>query len=163
MTDRYVYNFDELRLSELMPGFMHLRPLLDRLRDGCVVANGCFDLLHPGHLMLLRGLDCIARSMECLPVVAINSDESVGRLKGPGRPVVPQLARATLLASLEWPLGVLIFDEDTPQVLMDTLRPRAVVKGSEYSEDSVIRWSGSEVLTVDMLSGWSTTGILGKR
>ena len=151
MDDRLVIHFDDL----LGDG-----AALSLLQENCVVANGCFDVLHLGHLSLLRELDRQARTCAMPAVVALNSDRSVRSLKGPSRPVVPQESRARLLSELRWPFVVVIFDDDTPQRLMDTLRPRVVVKGAEYSADSVIRWVNSMVVTVDMNPGWSTTGIL---
>ncbi len=127
----------------------------------CIVANGCFDILHPGHMSLLASLDTIAYQKGLRPVIAINSDTSVARLKGSNRPIVPQESRATLLSNLKWPFTVVIFDEDTPQRLMDLLRPAFVIKGDEYTASSVIRWKDSEVLTVGMVPRWSTTKIVG--
>lgn len=134
---------------------------LERLRGRTIVANGCFDGLHPGHLSLLASLDTIAYQMKLRPIVALNSDVSVCLNKGPGRPVWPQEVRSTLINNLKWPLTVVIFDEKTPQRLMDTLQPAAVLKGSEYDKESVIRWRESQVVTVDMVGSWSTTRILG--
>jgi len=127
----------------------------------CMVANGCFDGCHPGHLVLIASLDTLAYSRKLRPIIALNSDDSVKRLKGSGRPIMPQLARASLLNNLKWPMTVVIFDENTPQRLMDILRPSAVLKGSEYAPESVVRWKDSEVVTVPMLPNWSTTKILG--
>jgi D-beta-D-heptose 7-phosphate kinase/D-beta-D-heptose 1-phosphate adenosyltransferase len=159
--ERATYHLTDLRLSSELPGFMHWARHLEALAGRCVVANGCFDILHPGHLELLKGLSTVSFQMGLRPVVGLNSDSSVRALKGTGRPVVPQEARAALLNSLQWPLTVVIFDEETPQLLMDTLRPAVVVKGSEYTPDSVVRWSGSQVVTVDMVPKWSTSRIVG--
>jgi rfaE bifunctional protein nucleotidyltransferase chain/domain len=126
-----------------------------------IIANGCFDGLHPGHLSLLGWLDTYAYRLRLRPIVAINSDRSVRCLKGPGRPVWPHNVRATLINNLKWPLTVVVFDEDTPQRLMDLLKPAVVLKGSEYQKESVVRWKDSEVITVPMLDDWSTSGILG--
>ncbi len=158
---RQTYHLTDLRLSTELPGFMHWRSYLERLEGKCVVANGCFDIIHPGHLTVLSALARIAQQMGLRPVVALNSDLSVRALKGPSRPIVPQDARSALINSLEWPLTVVLFDEETPQLLMDVLRPAVVVKGAEYPTDSVIRWSGSQVVTVDMVPKWSTSRIVG--
>lgn len=125
------------------------------------VANGCFDILHPGHLSLLANLDTIAYQRKLRPIVAINSDASIRRIKGDRRPIVPQESRSALINSLKWPLTVIIFEEDTPERLMDILRPAVVVKGAEYPTESVVRWKDSEVVTVEMVSRWSTTAIVG--
>ena len=129
----------------------------------CAIANGCFDILHPGHLAIFEMLDEVSYHRGLKPIVAINSDESIKRIKGEGRPIVPQFARATLITNLRWDLCVVIFDEDTPQRLMDFLKPRVVVKGSEYDKESVIRWKGSEVISPSMVPNWSTSAIIGDR
>jgi len=153
-------------MNEVSRRVIHLDALeestLLRLLEGrCGVANGCFDVLHSGHIHLLRHLSVLCHMQGLQAVVALNSDESVRGLKGPGRPVVPHSSRADLLSHLFWPFTVVIFDERTPQRLMDMLKPPLVVKGSDYDPSTVIRWSGSEVRTVDLLPGWSTTSLLG--
>ncbi len=156
MSDRSVIHLDDLFYSE-----SHAMQFLSDVQGRCVVANGCFDVLHLGHLHLLSTLDTVAYQMKLRPIVAMNSDESVRLIKGDYRPVVPHTSRAQLVTCLKWPLSVVLFDEKTPQRLMDLLRPLVVVKGSEYSKESVIRWEGSQVVTVDMVSGWSTSRMLG--
>jgi len=126
-----------------------------------IVANGCFDMIHPGHLSLFGWLDTIAYQRNLRPIIAINSDESVRRLKGPMRPAWPSKARSAFLNHLKWPFTVVIFDEETPARLMETLRPVAVLKGGEYDPNTVVKWCGAEVITVPMLDGWSTSRILG--
>lgn len=154
MSERYTVHLDDL----IEAGIEHK---LAAFRGRCAVANGCFDGLHPGHLEILAALDTIAYTRGFRPIVAINSDLSVRRLKGPSRPLIPQRARSLLINYLKWPFTVVIFDEDSPQRLMDYLMPAVVVKGSEYTAESVVKWSGSEVVSVDMLPGWSTTSIIG--
>lgn len=130
-----------------------------RARGGTVVAaGGCFDLLHAGHVSMLRA----ARGLgDCL-VVCLNSDESVGRLKGPGRPLNPAADRAAVLAALDCVDEVLIFGEDTPERLLSELRPDIWVKGGDYDgrelpEAATLRqWQG-RVVTVPYLSGRSTS------
>lgn len=146
---------------------VHLDDLADdhddllRLRGRVAVANGCFDILHPGHLSLLAHLDTIAYKRCLRPIVAVNSDDSIRKIKGLGRPIVPLESRVILLNNLKWPFTVVVFDEDTPQRLMDLLQPRVVVKGAQYEASRVIRWLESEVVTVPMVTGWSTSGIVG--
>lgn len=154
MSERIALHLDEIELdpSKLWAGPRHGK---------CIVANGCFDLLHPGHLSLLAHLDTVAYLERLRPIVALNSDISVRKIKGPGRPIVPQEARAALLISLKWPLTVVIFDEETPQRLMDVLRPEVVLKGSEYCQTDIIGWKESRIVTMGMVDGWSTTKILG--
>jgi len=126
----------------------------------CVVTNGCFDILHPGHLKLLESVSAIAEAFDYWPIIALNSDESIRKIKGATRPIVPQNSRAKLLTSLEKPFTVIIFDEETPQRVMDLLRPKFVVKGLDYAASDVVRWKDSNVISVPLEDGWSTTSIL---
>lgn len=160
MTERGIVRLDQLRRLETYdlvegPGIISI-PV-----GRTIVANGCFDMVHPGHLSLFGWLDTVAYKEGLRPIIAINSDQSVRRLKGPGRPAWPEQARASFLTHLKWPFTVVIFDEDTPQRLMDLLEPALVVKGAEYAKESVVRWKDSGVVTVPMFENWSTTRILG--
>jgi D-glycero-beta-D-manno-heptose 1-phosphate adenylyltransferase len=98
-----------------------------------VLANGCFDLLHVGHIRYLRD----ARALGDVLVVGVNSDRSVARLKGPGRPIMPAVERAELVAALEPVDAVVIFDDDTAERLVSALRPDVHAKGTDYTADSV--------------------------
>jgi len=105
-------------------------------RDGgkrLVLANGCFDLLHVGHVRYLRE----ARALGDVLLVALNSDDSVRRLKGPGRPLMPAEERAELLGALSVVDAVVLFDDDRADGLIEKLRPAVHAKGTDYSEDSV--------------------------
>jgi D-beta-D-heptose 7-phosphate kinase / D-beta-D-heptose 1-phosphate adenosyltransferase len=131
-----------------------------RERGGVVVAaGGCFDLLHPGHVHLLQQARAAG---DCL-VVCLNSDRSVRRLKGPGRPVNGEADRAGLLLALSCVDAVEIFDEDTPAQALDRLRPDLFVKGADYrhaevpEEHALGRWGG-QVVVVPLLGDHSTTG-----
>ncbi len=120
--------------------------------------NGCFDLLHPGHLRLLEE----AREACDRLVVGLNSDASVRRLKGTGRPVQPEAARVAVLASLASVDLVTVFEEDTPEAMIAALRPDLLVKGANYTLDQVVgaemvRGWGGRVMLVDMVPGHSTT------
>ncbi len=125
--------------------------------------NGCFDLLHPGHVSLLAQ----ARAACDRLVVGLNSDASVQRLKGPTRPVQSEAARATVLASLANVDLVVIFGEDTPYELIAALKPDLLVKGADYSIDKVVgadlvqSWGGKVVLA-DLVAGQSTTGTIAR-
>ncbi len=126
-----------------------------------VFTNGCFDLLHVGHLALLEQAK---REGDCL-VVALNSDRSVRLLKGAGRPIISASARAKIVAALPFVDAVVVFDEDTPLSLIRTLRPNVLVKGGDYSEEEVVgandikTWGGNVTL-IPPVEGFSTTEIL---
>ena len=125
--------------------------------------NGCFDLLHPGHISLLQQ----ARATCDRLVVGLNSDESVRRLKGESRPVQSELARATVLASLASVDLVVIFGEDTPLALIQALRPDVLVKGADYTVDRVVgadlvQSYGGRVVLADLAAGHSTTNTIAR-
>ncbi len=127
------------------------------------LTNGCFDLLHPGHLALLRQ----ARAACDRLVVALNSDDSAQRLKGEGRPVQGEAARAAVLASLSDVDRVVIFTEDTPLRLIERLRPDVLVKGADYRLDQVVgadmvQSYGDRILLAELLPGYSTSETIGK-
>ncbi len=125
--------------------------------------NGCFDLLHPGHVHLLE--QCRGQCDRL--VVGLNADSSVQRLKGPTRPVQPEAARAAVLASLASVDVVTVFEEDTPEELIKLLRPDLLIKGADYTVDQVVgaelvrNWGG-KVLLVDLLPGHSTTATVNR-
>jgi D-beta-D-heptose 7-phosphate kinase / D-beta-D-heptose 1-phosphate adenosyltransferase len=124
-------------------------------------ANGCFDLLHAGHVTLLQR----ARALADVLVVGLNSDASVTRLKGPGRPVQPAADRATVLAGLACVDWVAVFEEDTPLELITALRPDVIVKGGDYTPETVVgnaeaRAWGGRVEIVPLVEGLSTTRLL---
>ena len=125
------------------------------------LANGCFDLIHPGHVRLLTE----ARASCDRLVVALNTDASVKRLKGPTRPLQTETARATVMASLAPVDLVVLFDEDTPFEVIQALRPDVLVKGADYSIEQVVGadlvqgWGGT-VLLVELQEGHSTTGTI---
>ncbi|KJK45302.1 D-glycero-beta-D-manno-heptose 1-phosphate adenylyltransferase [Streptomyces sp. NRRL F-4428] len=132
-----------------------------RARGGTVVATGgCFDLLHAGHVGLL---DSARRIGDCL-IVCVNSDASLRRLKGPGRPLNPLEDRVRVLAALGSVDAVVAFEEDTPETLLGRLRPDVWVKGGDYSADDlpeagVLRAWGGQAVVLPYLDGRSTTGI----
>ena len=125
--------------------------------------NGCFDLLHPGHVSLLRQ----ARQQCDRLVVALNSDGSVQELKGPGRPVQPETSRAQILASMADVDLVVVFSEATPLTLIEDLRPDVLVKGSDYRLDEVVggdvvRSYGGKIYLADLVKGFSTTATVSR-
>lgn len=129
-----------------------------------VLTNGCFDILHPGHIHLLAG----ARDAGDHLIVALNSDSSVRALnKAPNRPINPQAARACLLAALASVDSVIIFDEPTPLALITLLKPNILVKGGDYTTQEivgqdVVRAAGGTVITIPLLEGHSSTSIITK-
>lgn len=128
-----------------------------------VFTNGCFDLLHAGHIGLLR----FARAQGDALVVGLNSDASVRRLKGPERPVQNEHDRADILSELESVSTVVVFEEDTPMRLIEALRPDVLVKGGDYGEDEVVggefvKASGGAVVLAPLTQGRSTTGVVAR-
>lgn len=126
-----------------------------------VFTNGVFDLLHPGHIDVLVG----ARQHGDALVVGVNSDASVQRLKGPERPVRGEGERAYVLAALECVDAVTLFEQDTPLELVQTLRPDVIVKGGDYSPETVVgadvvRARGGEVVIIPLTPGHSTTSTI---
>ena len=129
-----------------------------------VFTNGCFDLLHSGHVTLLE----VAAGEGDLLIVGLNSDSSVRRLKGEGRPVQPEVERAEALLKIEKVNVVTIFSEDTPLELIDSIKPDVLVKGGDYSSDEIVGADivlsrGGEVVRVPLLEGISTTRIIKER
>ena len=125
--------------------------------------NGVFDLLHSGHVDVLTAARATADAL----IVGVNSDESVRRLKGPTRPVRTDAERAYVLAALECVDLVVIFPEDTPLTLVKHIKPDVIVKGGDYSEDTIVGatevkgWGGS-VVVIPLTPGHSTTAIIRK-
>ena len=126
-----------------------------------VFTNGVFDLVHPGHVDVLFA----ARRAGDALIVAVNSDASVRRLKGPSRPVRGEAERAYVLAAFEMVDCVVVFDQDTPLELIERLRPDVLVKGGDYTEETIVgasqvrSWGGS-VVVVPLTPGQSTTNII---
>jgi D-beta-D-heptose 7-phosphate kinase/D-beta-D-heptose 1-phosphate adenosyltransferase len=126
-----------------------------------VFTNGVFDLLHPGHVDVLLA----ARREGDALIVGLNSDASVRRLKGPGRPVRSERDRAYVLAALAMVDAVIVFDQDTPLELIELLRPDVLVKGGDYTESTIVgaaevRARGGRVVVVPLTPGQSTTSIV---
>ena len=128
-----------------------------------VFTNGCFDLLHAGHCRLLEW----ARAQGTRLVVGLNSDESVRRLKGPHRPIIPELERAELLLALKWVDQVIIFKEDTPLELIIAIRPDVLVKGPDYAGKRAVGQEyveslGGKAVTPNWPTQISTSAIIAK-
>jgi len=131
-------------------------------REGKVVVftNGCYDLLHPGHIRLLES----ARSLGDVLVLALNTDASVARLKGPSRPLIPEQERAALAAELEAVDAVTFFDEDTPTELIAAVLPDVLVKGADWAHwiagREEVEAAGGKVMALPLEPGYSTSGIV---
>ena len=128
-----------------------------------VFTNGCFDLLHPGHIGSLEQ----ARSLGDVLIVGLNSDSSVRQLKGAGRPVLPERERAEILASLECVDAVVIFDALTPREVIARLLPDVLVKGGDWASDQIVgreevEAAGGRIVSIPVVAGYSTTEILRK-
>ena len=128
-----------------------------------VFTNGCFDILHAGHVDYLEK----ARHLGGKLVVGINTDYSVKRLKGAQRPIVDQQARARVIAALSLVDLVILFDEETPICLIESIEPDILVKGNDYSIATIVGADfvisrGGQVLTVPLVEGWSTSRIIEK-
>jgi len=151
-------------MDKLFSSVFHLQGELQALRrlgKQIVFTNGCFDLLHPGHIYTLTH----AKALGDVLVVGINSDASVKRLKGEKRPILNELERATVLAALEAVNYVTIFNEDTPLDLIRVLQPDIVVKGGDWSAEAVVgkedvEARGGQVVLIPYQKGSSTTGII---
>jgi rfaE bifunctional protein nucleotidyltransferase chain/domain len=128
-----------------------------------VFTNGCFDLLHAGHIALLEAAAALADIL----VVGLNTDASVARLKGPSRPLTPQGERARVLGALRAVDYVLLFDEETPLRVIQALKPDVLVKGDDYALDAivgreVVEAHGGRVVRVPLVPGCSTTSLLAR-
>ena len=154
------------KISNKILGGDNLAEWLDECRKSgkrIVFTNGCFDILHRGHVEYLAK----AASFGDVMLVGLNTDASVKRLKGPSRPVNDEYARAFVLAGLEFVSAVVLFDDDTPYDLIKTVQPDVLVKGSDYKPEDIVGYDivtakGGKVVTVDLVEGYSTTGTIEK-
>ena len=134
-------------------------------RDGktVVFTNGCFDLLHRGHVHLLRQ----SKNLGDILIVAVNSDRSVREIKGPTRPILPEVDRLSLISAMEMVDYVILFEEPDPYRVIKALRPNVLVKGGDWAEDEVVgsdvvKQNGGRVELVPYLKGFSTSEIIEK-
>ncbi len=155
--------------ASLSPGIVNENELYNEVRKlqnqgkRIVMTNGCFDILHKGHVSYLKR----ARALGDRLIVAVNSDRSVSALKGPTRPIVPLEARMELLAALDCVDFVVPFDEDTPQRLIAKILPDVLVKGGDYQVEQIagheeVLANGGQVLTLPFVDGFSTSDIVRK-
>ena len=146
-----------------LPALQHQLRRWRLLGKTVAFTNGCFDILHEGHI---ASLSDAAREADML-IVGLNSDASTCRLKGPQRPVNPQQARSTILASLLMVDAVVIFEEDTPLELIKIVQPDVLVKGGDYTLDQIVgakevMAAGGRVVINPIVPGFSTTGLIEK-
>lgn len=142
----------------------NLARILDRLRNRrkrIVFTNGCFDILHPGHINYLKK----SKSLGDILIIGLNSDSSVRKLKGKGRPITTQKKRAETLASLEFVDFVAVFNELTPIKLIKKLKPHVLVKGADWKKKDVVGRSfvesyGGRVRSLPYIKGYSTTSLI---
>ncbi len=131
--------------------------------DKIVFTNGCFDILHRGHLEYLAHSSDMGDRL----IIGLNSDASVKKIKGDSRPLNDEYSRGYALASLGFVDAVVVFDEETPEELIKTLKPDILVKGSDYSENEIVggafvKENGGEVKTIPLTEGFSTTNFIEK-
>ncbi len=142
---------------------VRLRAILRTQHRKLVFTNGCFDLLHLGHVRYLNH----ARTLGDVLVVAVNSDASVRALKGPGRPVVPEMERAEVISALGCVDFVFVFGDPTPQRVIDAIVPDVLVKGADWRIDEIVgratvENAGGVVRNIPLVEGSSTTGIIAR-
>ena len=133
------------------------------LNKKIIFTNGCFDILHRGHIEYLAK----AAGYGDVLIIGLNTDDSVRRLKGDSRPVQDENARALLLAALSFVSAVVLFDEDTPYKLIEKVLPDVLVKGGDYKIEDIVGYDlvkakGGEIITIDFIKGYSTTDIINK-
>ena len=159
-------NYFESLISKIYPDRNLLKEELDAFRKGktIVFTNGCFDLIHPGHVTYLNR----ARDLGDALIVAVNSDDSVSKLKGPTRPINTVRDRSLVLAGLAAVDFVTVFSEDTPEETLGLLQPDIHSKGGDYQpeelpEKAVIDGYGGRIVIIPFLEGYSTTSILRRK
>ncbi len=134
-----------------------------KIGEKVVFTNGCFDIVHLGHIDYLEK----ARLKGDRLIVGVNTDNSIKRIKGENRPIIPEYPRARLIAALEFVDAVVLFDEDTPLWLIESLNPDILTKGSDYQIENIIGAdfvikNGGSVETLDLVDGFSTSSIIQK-
>lgn len=145
------------------PELSRLLALLSFQNKRIVFTNGCFDLIHQGHV------DYLAKAADLgdVLIIGLNTDDSVQRIKGKSRPIQDEYTRALILASFSFTDAVVYFNEDTPYDLIKTIKPDVLVKGSDYKAEDIVGYDivkakGGEIITLDYLPGYSTTALINK-
>tara|TARA_B100000941_G_C28352322_1_gene472508 strand:+ start:250 stop:714 length:465 start_codon:yes stop_codon:yes gene_type:complete len=150
--DRKILNWDTLDST-----------LVSINKEKIVFTNGCFDILHPGHIHILDQ----AKSYGDILIVGLNSDESIKKLKGPKRPKVSQKDRLRILSSIKFVDYAILFEEDTPLKLIKKIKPNILVKGGDYNSDDIVgsefvKSNGGEIKIVQLLEGYSSSSLIDK-
>jgi len=145
------------------PEFSRLLAIWQFQGKKIVFTNGCFDILHLGHIDYLSA----ASELGDLLVIGLNTDESVSKIKGNNRPIQDEISRAFVLASLGFVDAVVFFGEDTPYDLITTIQPDVLVKGADYKPEDIVGYDivknkGGEIVSIEFLEGYSTTAIENK-
>ena len=155
---------DTIRAKIILPGDLNRMLALWRFQKKKIVfTNGCFDILHRGHIEYLAN----AASQGDILIIGLNTDRSVQKIKGPTRPVQDEQARALILASLRFVDLVVMFDEETPYNLIKQVQPDILVKGADYKPEDIVGYDivkakGGEIVTIELTKGYSTTRMLEK-
>jgi len=158
-----------MNLTKIQNKILSLDDLLISLKEQretnkkVVFTNGCFDILHRGHIEYLAQ----AADLADLMVIGLNTDNSVSRLKGEDRPLQDEISRAVSMAALQYVDYVVLFDEETPLNLIEKIKPDVLVKGSDYKIEDIVGYDvlqqyGGEIKTIDFVEGYSTTKIVDK-
>jgi len=147
----------------LKDALLEQRDVWKRQNLKVVFTNGCFDILHLGHIDYLEK----SRNQGDKLIVAVNTDASIRRLKGESRPINSEYARARVIAALEFVDAVVLFEEDTPESLIQFVKPDVLIKGSDYKIENIVGAdfvisSGGEVKTIDLVEGFSTSSVIEK-
>ena len=150
--DRKILNWDTLDST-----------LVSINKEKIVFTNGCFDILHPGHIHILDQ----AKSYGDILIVGLNSDESIKKLKGPKRPKISQKDRLRILSSIKFVDYAILFEEDTPLKLIKKIKPNILVKGGDYNSDDIVgsefvKSNGGEIKIVQLLEGYSSSSLIDK-
>lgn len=155
---------DIIKAKILSDEFLHRKLAYWRFRDYRIVfTNGCFDILHRGHIEYLAR----ASQLGDVLVVGLNTDNSVRALKGPSRPLQDETSRSLLIASLSFVSAAILFEEETPLELIRLIQPDVLVKGSDYSPEEIVGYDvvtglGGTVETIELVEGYSTSAIIKK-
>ena len=152
------------RISKKICSRLDLKKLIDNWKQNnnkIVFTNGCFDIVHRGHIDVLSKIADLGDKL----FIGLNSDSSIKRIKGGDRPIIDQFSRSLLLASIEFIDAVIIFENDTPIELINSIKPDILAKGGDYEVEKIVGYNtviknGGKVITVPLVKGLSTTNII---